>query len=123
MATILVIDDDEIVNGMLVQLLTEEGYAVRSAGNGRTGMALVETSPVDLIITDIVMPDKEGLETIIAIKKISKTIPIIAISGGGRNSADEYLHYAQHLGADYSFKKPIDSRLFLAAVRECLAGI
>ena len=123
MATILVIDDDEIVNGMLVQLLTEAGYAVLSAANGRKGLALVETAAFDLIVTDIVMPDKEGLETIIAIKKLNKAIPVIAVSGGGKNSAEEYLQYAQHLGADYTLKKPIDTGSFLAAVRECLAGV
>ena len=120
MAIILVIDDDEIVNAMIVQLLSEAGYTVESARNGRIGLMMLANASFDLIVTDIVMPDKEGLETIIDIRKISKTIPIIAVSGGGKVSAEEYLHLAKNLGADYALKKPIDTMQFIGVVRECL---
>jgi len=123
MARILVIDDDDILNDMIVQLLSEAGYEVEGARDGGCGLRLLETNLFDLIVTDIVMPEKEGLETIIAIRSTNKTIPIIAISGGGRLSPKEYLQMAQHLGADYAFQKPFDNEPFLAAVRECLAGI
>ena len=123
MARILVIDDDEILNDMIVQLLSEAGYEVEGARDGSYGLNLLETNLFDLVITDIVMPEKEGLETIIAIHNKSKTVPIIAISGGGRLGPKEYLQMAQHLGADYAFQKPFDNEPFLAAVRECLSGI
>jgi len=71
-------------------------------------------------VTDIVMPEKEGLETILSIRR-SRSIPIIAISGGGRNLPMNYLKAAEKFGADYAFTKPIDRKIFLEAVRECLA--
>jgi DNA-binding response OmpR family regulator len=123
MARILVIDDDEIMNSMIVQLLSEAGYEVESAQDGNRGLRLWEAKSYDLIITDIVMPEKEGLETILAIRRKSKTVPIVAISGGGKISPEQYLRMAQHFGADYAFQKPFDNDSFLGAVRECLAGV
>jgi DNA-binding response OmpR family regulator len=121
MKKILVIDDDEMVNDMIVQMLTEAGYEADSALDGTKGLKLLETRSYDLIITDIVMPEKEGLETIMAIRKKQKGLPIIAISGGGRIGPKQYLHMAQQFGADYTFQKPFDKASFLGAVRECLS--
>ncbi len=122
MSKILVIDDDEIMNGMTVQLLSEAGYEVEGAHDGDIGLKMLASKPFDLVVTDIVMPEKEGIETIIAIRKGSKTMPIIAISGGEKLGPDQYLLMAQHFGADYTFPKPFDREPFLAAVRECLSG-
>ena len=122
MARILVIDDDEFVNGMIVQLLSEAGHEVLSAQDGRCGLKILESKPVELVVTDIIMPEKEGLETIAAIRKTNKSIPIIAVSGGGKLGPEHYLHMAKHFGADYAFQKPFYREPFLAAVRECLAG-
>jgi DNA-binding response OmpR family regulator len=123
MARILVIDDDEILNAMIVQLLSETGYEAEGVLDGRYGLSLLETKPFDLVVTDIVMPEKDGLETILAIRRKSKTVPIIAISGGGKIAPEDYLLIAQKMGADYSFQKPFNNELFLGAVRECLSGI
>lgn len=123
MGRILVIDDDEIMNKMIVQLLSEAGHEVKGATDGNNGLKLLQSNHFELIVTDIVMPEKEGLETILAIRKISKTIPIIAISGGGKIGPQEYLRMAQDFGADYAFQKPFEIETFLGAVRECLAGI
>ncbi len=120
MAFILVIDDDEIVNAMIVQLLMEAGYDAEGARDGHLGILRLKSTPFDLVITDIVMPEKEGLETIIEIRKMNKTIPIIAISGGGKVNADQYLNMAKNLGADYALKKPIENEHLIGAVRECL---
>jgi DNA-binding response OmpR family regulator len=122
MAKILVIDDDEIMNGMTVQLLSEAGYEAEGAEDGNSGLKILESKSFDLIVTDIVMPEKEGVETIIAIRDKNKSIPIIAISGGGRIDPQDYLRMAQHFGADYTFQKPFEKEPFLAAVRECLSG-
>jgi len=122
MAKILVIDDDDIMNGMIVQLLSEVGYEAEGAGDGTLGLRLLGTKAFDLIVTDIIMPEKEGLETIAAIRKTNKSIPIIAVSGGGKLGPEHYLHMAKHFGADYAFQKPFYREPFLAAVRECLAG-
>jgi DNA-binding response OmpR family regulator len=123
MARILVLDDDKILNDMIVQLLTEAGYAAEGVRNGKDGLKLFETKPFDLIVTDIVMPEKEGLETILAIRSKNKTIPVIAISGGSKMGEMDYLCFAQMLGADYTFQKPFDNDALVAAVRECLSGI
>jgi len=123
MVRILVIDDDEIMNGMIVQMLSEAGYEAEGVQDGNGGLKMFESKSFDLIVTDIVMPDKEGIETIIAIRSKSKTVPIIAISGGEKLGPEQYLQMAQHFGADYTFQKPFDREYFLAAVRECLSGI
>jgi DNA-binding response OmpR family regulator len=115
-AKILVIDDDEIMNGMIVQLLSEAGYEVQGAQDGRYGLKILESKQFDLVVTDIVMPEKEGIETIRAMRKKSKTIPIIAISG-----REQYLPMALHFGADYALQKPFCKEPFLNAVRECLS--
>jgi DNA-binding response OmpR family regulator len=119
-AKILVIDDDDIVNGFVVQMLSEEGHEAAAAFNGDEGLKLMAAVPFDLVITDIIMPEKEGLETINAIRRTNRTLPIIAISGGGRISSDQYLSLAQQFGADYVFQKPFRRDAFLSAVRECL---
>ena len=122
MARILVIDDDEIMNDMIVQLLSEVGYEAEGAEDGSIGLKLLESRAFDLIVTDIIMPDTEGLETIVAIRKKNKSVPIIAVSGGGKLGPEQYLHMAKHFGADYAFQKPFYKEPFLAAVRECLSG-
>jgi DNA-binding response OmpR family regulator len=122
MALIIVIDDDDIMNGMLVQMLSEAGHETYGAEDGDRGLKLLATLPFDLVVTDIVMPEKEGLETIRAIRKTNKIIPIIAISGGGKICPEDYLKMAQQFGADYTFQKPFNRDRFLGAVRECLAG-
>jgi len=122
-ARILVIEDDEIMNSMIVQLLSEAGYEAEGSENGSRGLALLEKKAFDLIVTDIIMPEKEGLETIFAIRKKSKTLPIIAISGGGKLGPEQYLHLAKHFGAEFTFQKPFHNDLFLNAVRRCISGL
>ena len=120
MAEILVIDDDEIVNDMISQLLLEAGFGVASASNGKQGLQKLGEGAFDLVITDIVMPEMEGLETILEIHKKYPALPIIAVSGGGRIGPDQYLAMAQGFGARYVFRKPFDNALFLNSVSECL---
>jgi DNA-binding response OmpR family regulator len=122
MARILVIDDDVTLNAMIVQMLTQSGYEACGAPNGSDGLKMFREQSFDLIITDIVMPVKEGLETIREIRKSDRKIPIIAISGGGSLSPKCYLPVARDFGADYIFQKPFDKEPFLAAVRESLVN-
>ncbi len=123
MSRILVIDDDEAVNHMIRQLLTAAGHEVEDAPDGARGMRLLERGSFDLVVTDILMPEREGLETIRQIREKSKTLPVIAISGGGRMAPEQCLAMAQCFGADYTFQKPFDHEAFLGAVRECLDGV
>ena len=120
MSKILVIDDDKIMNSVIVQMLENAGYEVKSALDGKRGLKLLDAHLFDLIVTDIVMPEIEGLEMIQVIRAINKTIPIIAISGGGRISPEGYLEMAQAFGANYTFQKPFHKDPFLDAIRDCL---
>jgi YesN/AraC family two-component response regulator len=83
MANILIIDDDQQILNMLSQILKRAGYGVVEALDGKQGLKLYRENPTDLIITDIIMPEKEGLETIMELQRDFPDVKIIAISGGG----------------------------------------
>ncbi len=120
MKHILVIDDDDMLRVMLKKLLSDAGYAVAVAENGIEAMKLQQENPADLILTDIIMPDMEGIEVITELRKKYPATQIIAMSGGGRIDADQYLTIARRLGAQRTFVKPFKSAEMLAAVRELL---
>jgi len=122
MARILTIDDDVQVLDMLRQTSEHEGYEVVDAPNGKEGIRLYRENPADLIITDIIMPEKEGIKTIMELKQNFPDVKIIAISGGGRISLEGYLSMASKLGARYTFSKPVEREELLAAVRELIGG-
>ena len=117
---ILVIDDEESIRESLKEMFEREGYNVIIASDGKEGTELFNKHKVALVITDIVMPEKEGIETIIGLKKVSPDIKIIAISGGGRISAEDYLGTAKSLGVKYTFEKPFKHEKLIAAVHELL---
>ena len=116
MAKILVIDDEPSILLMIKKMLEKAGHEVDMALNGKEGMQLFEKNQADLLITDIIMPEKEGLETIVEMRKKYPDLKIIAISGGGRISADGYLPGAKLLGANMVFQKPLIQKEFLEAV-------
>ena len=117
---ILIIDDDEQIRVLLEQMMEWAGFAVAVAENGKIGMQLQEQHPADLVITDLIMPEQEGLETISRLKKQYQGIKIIAISGGGRIGPEAYLPAALELGADRVFSKPFDVQEIVNAVQELL---
>ncbi len=121
MARILIIDDEDELRSMLRQMLEQAGYEVTEAVNGAEGIQLYEQGRPDLIITDIIMPEKEGVETIIALRRADPDLPIIAISGGGRLDATDFLTMTKKLGARRTLSKPFRRDQFLEAVGECLA--
>ncbi len=118
MSRILLIEDDVDFRWMLSEMLKREGYEVQTAGNGEEGVRLLDQNTFDLIITDIIMPEKEGLETIMDIMNRNPGNKVIAISGGGRSAAGSYLKTAEYFGAVRSFQKPFDRKDFLLAVRD-----
>jgi len=120
MTRILAIDDDIEIREMLKQLLERAGYEVLLAPDGKEALKLHQSNPVDLIITDIVMPEKEGLETIVEFHRQSPRVKIIAISGGGKIDANQYLTLAEMLGAQKTFSKPFELKKLLEEVRELL---
>jgi CheY-like chemotaxis protein len=122
MAKILVIDDDETVRLSIRLALEDAEHQVDEAADGMVGMQRLKTQAADVVITDIFMPEKEGLETIDEIRRDYPHIKIIAISGGGRIEPQDYLDIAKHLGADRALLKPFDIQLLLDTVDELLKG-
>ena len=118
---ILVIDDDAQIRYLLRQVMEWAGFEVIEADNGRVGMAKQRLHQADLVITDLIMPEQEGLETITTLKKEFPQLKIVAISGGGRIGPEAYLPAAQELGAHRIFSKPFDVLELTRAVKELLA--
>jgi CheY-like chemotaxis protein len=117
---ILVIDDDDQLRGMLREMLEHAGYEVADAPNGKEGIRLYRENPADLVITDIIMPEKEGIETIMDLRREFPEVKIIAMSGGGTIEAEKYLRMAKGLGAVRTLTKPIERKELLEAVREVI---
>jgi DNA-binding response OmpR family regulator len=116
---ILIIDDEAPVRAFVRQTLEEEGYQISEAADGEEGLAALRTLPADLIITDIFMPNKEGIETICAVRRHFPSVKILAISGGGNYRID-MLPAAMHLGAHHALTKPFTPDELLAAVNVAL---
>ncbi len=121
MSRILLIEDEEIARYAVRQVLETGGHEVTEAENGNEGIALQKSQPFDLIVTDIIMPEKEGVETIIELKRDYPTLPVIAISGGGRTRNRNFLVLAKRYGADEVLAKPFSEEELLQCVDVCLA--
>lgn len=106
MANILLIDDEDDIRLLVSSLLARLGHQVRQASNGIEGLKLYRESPADLVITDVVMPEQEGLSMIIELRKMHPAARIIAMSGGFAHDPKLYLHMAQKFGADRVLRKP-----------------
>jgi DNA-binding response OmpR family regulator len=120
MNKILLIDDDNHFREMFSELLKRNNYEVIETNDGRNALPLYENNQPDLVITDIIMPDKEGIETILDLKKKHPSAKIIAISGGGRTNAMDNLRSARLLGANLSFEKPFDHKEILNSIEALL---
>jgi DNA-binding response OmpR family regulator len=103
---VLLIDDDASLLGLMAHAFGAAGYTVHTAENGRKGLLAVDTFKPDLVVTDIVMPEMEGIGAILQIKRKPKPPKIIAISGAGPGGRRDYLSWAKHLGADEVLAKP-----------------
>lgn len=122
MASILLVDDDDEFLAMLSAVLTRAGYQVRVAFDGQRAISTYRNRPVDLVITDLVMPEKEGMELIRELKRLDPEARIIAVSGAGHNALPHYLNIARALGAQRVLAKPFSEREILEAVSELLRG-
>ena len=118
---ILVIEDDFAVRELILQTLSKAGYQVIAAGDGVEGLNLFRERNPGLVITDIVMPKKEGLQTIIELRQESPSVKVIAMSGGGRYCNADYLKLARKFGARRTVSKPFMRDEMLAVVKEVLA--
>jgi len=121
MARILVIDDEPAILLMIKKMIEKAGHEVDIALNGREGLELFELNCPDLIITDIIMPQKEGLEIILELRKKHPALKIIAISGGGRFGPEGYLPSAKLFGANMIFQKPLIQKEFMEAISKLLS--
>lgn len=122
MARILVIDDEDLARFTIREILEAAGHVVVEAKNGNEGIAFQKAQSYDLVITDIIMPEKEGVETIIELKRDYPTMKIIAISGGGRTRNLDFLKLAENFGADEWLSKPFSKDEILEKVNGCLSN-
>lgn len=120
MKKILIIDDEQDILLMLRKMLERKGFDIDMASNGVEGIKCMRKYEPDLVITDIIMPEKEGLETIREMIKIKADLKIIAMSGGGKVSAESYLKIAGMFGASKALTKPFSMKEMLGAVTELL---
>ncbi len=119
---VLLIDDDERARTTIRKMLEGAGYEVAEAENGKVGLAVLAESPdFDVVVTDIIMPEREGIETIKEIRDTYAHIKIIAISGGGRMGYFSFLEHAESLGAQRTLRKPFKAGEIVGAIREVLS--
>lgn len=120
MAKVLVIDDDETIRSVFSRFLTSKGYEVFVAADGRKGLKVLEDEDVELVITDIMMPETDGLEVVMAIRGKGGDLPVIAMSGGMHAMPMDFLPMAKKFGAKKVLYKPIELEDLLTAVNEVL---
>jgi CheY-like chemotaxis protein len=118
---ILLIEDNDALRRMAHRMLVTAGYDVQDAADGEAGLACYRQQRSDLVITDILMPEKEGLETIRALRRSDPQVRIIAMSGAGQGAAEGYLELALKFGARRILRKPFTQDELLTAVTEVLA--
>jgi DNA-binding response OmpR family regulator len=126
MQRVLIIEDDDYVLKMLKHAFEKAGYWVVLASNGATGIKAFErqkqlAEPFHVVITDLIMPEMEGIETIGRLRRCDPEVQVIAISGGGRNKPEDYLNLAGKLGAACTFTNPVDRNALLQAVSALIA--
>ena len=120
MPRILVVDDDDALRRLLQRMLVREGHEVTVAANGVNALRLLDTSSFDLVITDLVMPDMEGLQLLRELRTRTSPPKVIAMSGGGRGSAS-YLEMAAMFGAAATLAKPFTEQVLATAIERVLA--
>jgi CheY-like chemotaxis protein len=120
MAGVMVVEDDAALRDMLRDSLEKRKYTVITAADGREALAKFKPSVVDLVVTDLLMPEEDGLMVIMKIRKIKPSVRMIAISGGGKAGPGSYLQMATTLGADYVFSKPFLPSELVQKVKEML---
>lgn len=120
MAKILVVDDEALMRQVLRHTLESAGHVVAEAGDGVQALAVYRSFAPQLVVTDVIMPERDGIQTIGDLMRIEPGLPIIAISGGAMDSGDLFLTLARHLGACHTLAKPFGVDELIAAVDDCL---
>ena len=120
MKRILIIDDDEKIRVVFERFLKGKGYAVDCAADGREGLRLMDAAPPDLVVTDIMMPNTDGLEVVLSMREKHADIPIIAISGGMHAMPMDFLPLVKKFGARKVFYKPVELEDLLGGIQELI---
>ncbi|MDX9928555.1 MAG: response regulator [Bacteroidales bacterium] len=120
MAAVMLIDDHDDIREMIKTSLVRHRYTVIEASNGKEALARFKPMMIDLVVTDILMPEEDGLEVIMKLRQIKPGIKIIAISGGGKAGPVNYLNLAKVLGADLAMAKPFSINELINNIREMI---
>lgn len=120
MGCILVIDDNSVIRELLRVLLEDAGYTVEEAANGSEGIQIVKEKEVDLMISDVIMPDKGGIEMMIELHQDYPDLKTILITGHVQTDSEAFQNIAKQFGASQIFTKPLDSEAIVKAVKELL---
>jgi DNA-binding response OmpR family regulator len=122
MARILIIEDEELVRSTLSQYLETAGHEVLMAEDGEKGLQVYQAQQPQLVLSDVNMPTKEGISTLVELRRLDPAVKIIMMSGGGRSGSADYLDIAQQLGAAGILRKPFRRGALLEMVKKVLAG-
>jgi DNA-binding response OmpR family regulator len=115
---ILVVDDNEDLRSTIKALLQADGFDVSVAADGEAALASHRARPADVVVTDLFMPDKDGIETIIELKKLYPLVKIVAMSGWTSTQGSDYLQVAREIGAEVTLQKPFDPAELSRVVRD-----
>lgn len=122
MATILIVDDNDTIRGFLRRIVEKAGHRSMVARNGKEAIDQIEREPVDLVISDIFMPETDGIELLRDLKKRRPGLHVIAVSGGGDYGDMDILQAARLCGAFRIFTKPFPAEEMISAIREAVGG-
>jgi DNA-binding response OmpR family regulator len=114
---VLVVDDNEDLRATVRMLLQADGFDVAVAADGQQALAQHRAKPADVVVTDLFMPDKDGIETIVELRKLSPALKIVAISGWTSSQGSNYLQVAREIGAAATLQKPFDPAELSRVVR------
>lgn len=119
---ILIIDDDDVIRLTMQAVLKKQGFQTFTAENGNVGLDIFKKENPHIVITDMLMPNKEGLETITEIRNLRTDVKIIAMSGGGSTQNMTFLQLAEKVGADHLLSKPVKPDQLLSAIKDLFAA-
>lgn len=120
MPGVLIVEDDKELREMLKMSLQRRGFAVQVAENGKEAISHFKPLLTDLVVTDLIMPEEDGLKVVIKLRELKPTIKIIAISGGGKVGPGSYLNLAKALGADAIYSKPFSIKDLIVKIEQLL---
>jgi CheY-like chemotaxis protein len=120
MPGVLIVEDDRELREMLKMSLLRKGYTVQEAENGKEAISHFKPLITDLVVTDLIMPDEDGIKVVIRLRELKPAIKIIAISGGGKVGPGSYLNLAKALGADAIYSKPFSIKDLIVKIEQLL---